>query len=151
MRGITSIGHIAIRVKDIDRSLDFYVGKLGFAEMFRLDRDGKLWIVYLRITDDQYLELFPDAVGEQSPPEDTVGLNHFCLTVDDINAVVADIERQGIPLFRPKKFAIDGNWQAWIKDPDGNRIELMQMGDDSKQYQAIRRLAAARAAAAPAV
>ena len=60
MKGISSLAHVALKVKDMDRSLDFYVGKMGFPEMFRLHRDGKLWIVYLRITDDQYLELFPD-------------------------------------------------------------------------------------------
>jgi multiple sugar transport system permease protein len=62
MKSITGIGHVAIRVKDIGRTLDFYVGKLGFSEMMRLDRDGRLWLLYLRITDDQYLEIFPEAV-----------------------------------------------------------------------------------------
>jgi lactoylglutathione lyase len=47
MKGITSIGHVAIRVKEFERSLAFDVGKLGFSEMFRLDRDG-LWIIDLR-------------------------------------------------------------------------------------------------------
>ena len=42
MEGINAIGHVAIRVKDIDRSLDFYVNKLGFTEMFRLHHDDKL-------------------------------------------------------------------------------------------------------------
>jgi hypothetical protein len=34
----------------------------------------------------------------------------------------------------------DGNRQAWIIDPDGVRIELMQMGRDAVQFQAVRRL-----------
>lgn len=140
MKGIASIGHVAIRVKDIDRSLAFYVGKLGFAEMFRLERDGRLWIVYLRITDDQFLELFPDAVGDGAPAEDTVGLNHLCLTVNDLDAVLAELDRSGVSLFRPKKEGADRNFQAWIKDPDGNRIELMQMAADSMQADAIRAL-----------
>jgi len=67
MKSVTAIAHVALRIADIDRSLDFYVGKLGFAEMFRLDRDGRLWIVYLRITDTQYLELFPGGDGERAP------------------------------------------------------------------------------------
>ena len=58
MKNIVGIGHIAIRVKDIDRTLDFYRDKLGFKEMFRLERDGKLWLMYLRVTDTQYIELF---------------------------------------------------------------------------------------------
>ncbi len=143
MKGITSIGHVAIRVKDIERSLAFYVGKLGFAEMFRLDHDGKLWIVYLRVTDSQFIELFPDAVGERSPPAEAIGLNHLCLECDDIDVVLAGIAEKGIPLYRPRKMGVDNNLQAWIEDPDGNRIELMQMGRDSMQAAAIKRLAMA--------
>ena len=41
---------------------------MGFAEMMRLNRDdGSLWLVYLRITDTQFLELFPDGEGERAP------------------------------------------------------------------------------------
>jgi lactoylglutathione lyase len=144
MKGITSIGHVAIRVKDIDRSLDFYVNKLGFREMFRLDRDGRLWIVYLRITDDQYLELFPEGVGDRSPDAEAVGLNHVCLAVDDIDSVIAQLDANGVPLTRPKKVAVDRNAQAWIEDPDGNRLELMQLAPDAMQLEAIARLRATR-------
>lgn len=59
MLTVSSIAHVAIRVKDIDRTLAFYIDKLGFSELMRLDRDGRLWLVYLRITDDQYLEISP--------------------------------------------------------------------------------------------
>ena len=140
MKSITGIGHVAIRVKDIGRTLDFYVGKLGFSEMMRLDRDGRLWLLYLRITDDQYLEIFPEAVGDQAPPREANGLNHLCLTVDSIDAALAELERADIPLASPKKLGADGNMQAWIEDPDGNRIELMQMAPDSLQARAIERM-----------
>ena len=142
IKGITSIGHVAIRVKDFERSLAFYVGKLGFSEMFRLDRDGSLWIIYLRVTDDQYLELFSDAVGDRAPATENIGLNHLCLTVDDIDSVIEQLAANGVPLTRPKKMAIDRNNQAWIEDPDGNRIELMQMAPDCLHFEAIRRLQA---------
>ena len=142
---IASIGHVAIRVKDIDASLDFYCGKLGFTEMFRLDRDGKLWLVYLRLTDDQFLELFPEGEGDRAPGKMAVGNNHFCLAVDDIHKAETDVLAQGIPLSLPKrKLVEDGNWQFWIEDPDGVRVEFMQMDPDSKQFEAIRRMAAAR-------
>ena len=143
MKGITSIGHVAIRVKDIERSLDFYVGKLGFRELFRLDRDDRLWIVYLRVTDSQFIELFPDAIGDRSPPAEAIGLNHLCLECDDIDGMLDEIAAKGIALYRPKKMGADNNLQAWIEDPDGNRIELMQMSKDSMQAAAIRRLAMA--------
>ena len=141
MKGLTGIGHVAIRVRDVARTLEFYSGRLGFAEILRLHRDdGSLWLIYLRITDDQFLEIFPDAVGERAPPREANGLNHVCLTVEDLDRIVDQLAGRGVPLTQGKKVGADGNLQAWIEDPDGNRIELMQMAPDSLQLEAIRRL-----------
>ena len=142
MKNIVGIGHIAIRVKDIDRTLDFYRDKLGFKEMFRLERDRKLWLMYLRVTDTQYIELFPEAVGDHAPPREANGLNHICLEVDSIDGVLADLVKAGIPIAREKQMGADGNLQAWIEDPDGNRIELMQMDPNNMQSKALKRLRA---------
>ncbi|MEO8882646.1 MAG: VOC family protein [Devosia sp.] len=143
MQGITGLGHVAIKVTNLDRSLDYYVNKLGFPEMLRLKKDdGSVWLVYLRITDDQYLEVFPGAENDRAPGWDANGLNHVCLTVDNIDTVLAQIEEAGLSLLLPLKTAIDGNRQAWLEDPDGNRIELMEMAPASLQYDAIRRLRA---------
>lgn len=148
MQGITGIGHVAIKVTDLDRSLDYYVHKLGFAEMLRLMKDdGSVWLVYLRITDEQYLEVFPGAENDRAPGWNANGLNHVCLTVDNLDPVLAQIEAAGLNLLLPLKTAVDGNRQAWLEDPDGNRIELMEMAPDSLQYQAIRRLRAAATSA----
>lgn len=143
MLTVSSITHVAIRVKEIERTLDFYTNKLGFSEMMRLDRDGKLWLVYLRITDDQYLEVFPEGEGERTAEREAVGYNHMCLAVPDIDQTVRELEEAGVPLIRPKTMGADGNWQAWIEDPDGHRIELMQMAPNSMQAKAIERLRSA--------
>ena len=140
MLTVSSIAHVAIRVKDIASILDFYCNKLGFAEMLRLDRDGQLWLVYLRITDDQYLEVFPDGEGERAAEREAVGFNHMCLAVPDIDQTVAELAAAGIALIRPKVLGADGNWQCWIEDPDGHRIELMQMAENSMQAQAVARI-----------
>jgi lactoylglutathione lyase len=148
MQGITSVGHVAIKVTDIDRSLAYYVDKLGFPEMLRLHKDdGSVWLVYLRITDTQYLEVFPGAENDRAPGWNANGLNHMCLTVDNIDEVLARVAAAGLELLLPLKTAVDGNRQAWLEDPDGNRIELMEMAEDSLQLQAIRRLRAAGAIA----
>ena len=143
MKGFTQIAHVALKVKDLDRSLDFYVNKLGFEEMMRLPKpDGSpgVWLVYLRITDDQYLELFPGGVGDRAPDRDAVAVNHVCLGVDDIDSILAQLKAVGVPLTAQKKMAADLNWQAWIEDPDGNRIELMQLMPDCMQLKAIEKL-----------
>ncbi|HZP19745.1 MAG TPA: VOC family protein [Bauldia sp.] len=140
MKGITQLAHVALKVKDIKRSLDFYVNRMGFDEMFHLNRDGKLWIVYLRVTDDQYIELFPDGEGDQVPPRGRTGVDHFCLGVDDLDAVIAQLRKAGIKLTAEKKEGADFNFQAWIADPDGNRIELMQIMPKAMQLSAIASL-----------
>lgn len=141
MKGIAGLAHVAIKVTNLDRSLDFYVNKLGFPEMLRLYNDnGSTWLVYLRITDDQYLEVFPGAENDRAPGWNANGMNHMCLAVENIDGLVKQIEAAGIPLLMPLKLALDGNWQAWIEDPDGNRIELMEMAADSLQLRAIARL-----------
>ncbi len=141
MLGIAGFGHVAIKVTDLDRSLDFYRDRLGFPEMLRLkNEDGSTWLVYLRITDDHYIEIFPGAENDRAPGWNANGVNHMCFTIVDLDGTTARIKAAGISLTSEIKDGLDGNRQAWIEDPDGNRIELMEMAPDCLQYQAIRRL-----------
>jgi lactoylglutathione lyase len=136
----TGLMHVAIRVADVDRAVDFYVGKLGLREMYRQYREnGDLWLIYLRITDEQFLEIFPHATELTCPDFDSNGLNHICLTVPSITEFIAEMERLGIPLWRQRKTGGDRNEQVWIRDPDENRIEVMEMVSHSKQNEAIAR------------
>lgn len=146
MLGVVGIGHVAIKVTDLDRSLDFYRDRLGFPEMLRLKHDnGETWLVYLRITDDQYLEIFPGAENDRAPGWNANGVNHMCFTIEDLDGTTERIKAAGISLTSEIKPGLDGNRQAWIEDPDGNRIELMEMAQDCLQLRAIRRLHQERA------
>ena len=141
MLGLNGIGHVALKVADIGRSLEFYRDRLGFAEMMRLNQDdGSLWLVYLRITDTQFLELFPDGQGDRAPDRDATAINHFCLECEDLDLTAAKLQDAGVKLTVQPKLGLDGNRQCWIEDPDGNRIEFMQMSPTSMQAEAIRRL-----------
>ena len=139
--GLNGIGHVALKVADIGRSLEFYRDRLGFAEMMRLNQDdGSLWLVYLRITDTQFLELFPDGQADRAPDRDATAINHFCLVCEDLDLTAAKLQDAGVKLTVQPKLGLDGNRQCWIEDPDGNRIEFMQMSPTSMQAEAIRRL-----------
>lgn len=134
-----SLGHVALRVNDLDRSVAFY-NAIGFPEVLRLlNKEGKPWIVYHRVSDDLYVELFPGGDGPVSPPEKT-GLMHLCLTVEDIDVAEAKLAEAGIELMRPRSpgRGIDGNRGMWIADPDGNQIEIMEMAPNCIQYEAER-------------
>jgi len=136
---ITGIGHTAFVISDLERSLDFYCNKLGFREAFRLDREGTPppWIVYIQITPGQFIELFPGGSGEN--PTRPVGYNHFCLLVDDMAATLKELTSRGLEIPGEPTCGADHNLQYWIKDPDGNPIELMQIVSESPHAAADAR------------
>ncbi len=138
---ITGIGHLAFRIADLEKSLDFYCKMLGFREAFRLEREGEPspWIVYIQIASNQFIELFPGGQGENPPRSRSVGYNHFCLEVDDMQATLRELEERGLALTGSPQQGVDRNWQYWITDPDGNAIELMQIAQDSPQSAAAAR------------
>jgi catechol 2,3-dioxygenase-like lactoylglutathione lyase family enzyme len=140
MPAFDSLGHVALRVNDLGKSLDFYQ-RLGFPEFLRLTNDdGSPWICYLRITDSVYLELFPGGDGALVPNNSRAGVNHLCLTTPDIEACEAHLKSVGVPLEAPRNpnRGLDNNRGMWVVDPDGNRIEIMEMAADCIQYDAIK-------------
>jgi catechol 2,3-dioxygenase-like lactoylglutathione lyase family enzyme len=141
---ITGLGHVAYRITDLPRALDFYCGTLGLREAFHLDREGERspWIVYLHVGPNQFVELFPGGEGEVKPRSRAAGYNHLCLVVDDLEATTAELTAKGAHITSGPRQGMDHNWQAWIDDPDGNAIELMQISPDSPQAAADKRFSA---------
>lgn len=128
---ITDLGHTAFATHDLDRSLAFYA-TLGIHEAFRLNHeDGSLMLVYLHVAGDRFIEIFP---GGPAPDANRVGsFMHLCLLTDDLHGMVDHLREAGIAIEQAPKEGLDHNWQAWIRDPDGNPIELMQLVPHSPQ------------------
>ena len=131
IKGLT-IGHAAYQVSDMDKALEFYCDVLGCEKAFDILRDGKPWIIYIKVCKGQFVELF---YGLEKNSQET-SYKHLCLTVDDINDIPKTLEEHGYPMDSPPKQGSDGNWQCWASDPDGNRIEFMQIMPDSRQAKA---------------
>ena len=142
MQPFSNLGHINLKVTDLDASIAFYA-KLGFPEFLRLTQaDGRTWIVYLRITDEMYIELLPGGTG-RAGDQQAAGLNHLCLTTPDIEMTAAELAKVGVPLVSPldpAKRGVDHNRGMWVVDPDGNRIEIMEMAPNCIQYEALATL-----------
>ena len=64
--------------------------------------------------------------------------------IDDLDAESARLASVGIELTSQITTGLDGNLGAWIADPEGNRIELMEMAPNCIQFQAIKALKALR-------
>ena len=131
---ITGIGHTAYDVADMDKSIDLYCKKLGLTDALELKnpQSGEPWIRYIMAAPGQFIELFYNRKGENNK----VSYSHLCLKVDDIEKIHALMIEKDIPIDVAPKQGSDGNWQCWTHDPDGNRIEFMQMSPESMQSKA---------------
>ncbi|MGI5896472.1 MAG: VOC family protein [Oscillospiraceae bacterium] len=133
MAMVKRIGHVAFKVTDMERSLAFYCGVLGCKRAFSMDRDGEPWIEYVALADGVFIELFYGGTPrtEDNSDEHLTGYLHACFEVEDIFAVTEQIKKNGGTMFKEPMKGVDNNYQAWIIDPDGNRIEFMQLEPDS--------------------
>ena len=133
---IKDLGHPAFAAHDVGRTLEFYA-LLGIEESFRLHHDdGSLMLVYLHVSGDRFVEVFPG--GPPPDPGRPQSFMHLCLLTDDIGAAVEHLRQSGAPIDGETALGLDGNLQAWTHDPDGNRIELMQLEEDSPQRRTAR-------------
>ena len=128
---ITNIAHAAYNTQKFDEMLDFYCGKLGLTKSFDLKRDdGSIWLQYIKIAHDQFIEIFNEPVDDNCTlPK----YSHLSLQTDDIEADVARLRGLGVEIVSDICRGADNSFQAWIADPDGNRVELMMLTDQSLQ------------------
>lgn len=128
------IGHLAYRAANMEKTLAFYTQMLGFKHLFSIkDDQNNPWIEYVMTPDGRFLEFFYTAAP--GVPDIGASYMHLCLEVDDCAAAVAELEAKGVRIDRPVKTGKDGNRQAWVKDPDGRDIEIMELVNVSPQYQ----------------
>jgi catechol 2,3-dioxygenase-like lactoylglutathione lyase family enzyme len=138
---IKGIGHSAVKVVDMEKSLQFYCDKIGLKKAFEINDDqNRPWIVYLKIADGQFLELFYG--GESDPANkysgDLIGYHHFCIETDDIEGLAERFFKYGF-LEKPEpNRGRDLNYSLWIHDPDGNAVEFVQYNADSFHVKSFK-------------
>ena len=134
---VPRFGHVAFRVPDLVRSIAWYEATFGARELFRANRDdGTTQLVYLEFAPGQCIELFPDGQHPIVEPVAPIGYAHLCLVVDDLAATLAHLFTLGITPTAPPRTGRAGQQLTFIADPDGNRIELMEIPPDSPIYRA---------------
>ena len=124
--------HTMVRVSDLDRSLDFYCGKLGMVETRRTESEkGRYTNIFLAADKDESVARTDKApvleLTYNWDPEEYAGgrnFGHLAFEVDDIYALCRSLMDEGITINRPPR---DG-YMAFIRSPDGISIELLQAG-----------------------
>jgi len=127
---IKALAHACFTASDLDASMAFYVDKLGLKHAFDFTNDeGRRFGVYLHIGGRSFIELFE---GEPGDPNAKTPYRHLCLEVEDVEAAVEELRAKGVEV-TDATLGSDNSWQAWLSDPDGNRIELHGYTAESAQ------------------
>jgi glyoxylase I family protein len=131
---ITGLAHACFTVSNLEQALGFYRDQLGLQEAFDFVNDqGHRFGIYLHLGGRNFIELFE---GTLEAPASGQSFRHICLEVDDVEATVAALRERGVEV-SPVKLGSDQSYQAWITDPDGNRIELHQYTPESWQAPSL--------------
>ncbi len=140
------LNHVGITVSNLERSIEFYTS-LGFGQppadwVFTIEgewlsqlvaEEGAVIRVAFLPMDDNVLELLeyrhPDGEKSNTRPNRDVGAMHVALNVDDVDAVYEKLK--GTVSFNspPQTVAMGpwaGNKVAYLSDPDGTPVELVE-------------------------
>jgi lactoylglutathione lyase len=121
--------HTMLRVADLERSLAFYQDVLGMRLLRRKDYpDGRFTLAFVGYDDEAtgtVLELTHN--WDTRHYELGTGFGHVALGVDDVYATCDRLRAKGAKVVRePGPMKHGGSVIAFIEDPDGYRIELIQ-------------------------
>ncbi|MDI2097386.1 VOC family protein [Ruicaihuangia caeni] len=145
---MSTLNHFGLTVKSIERSLEFYCDQIGFPRPDSISESSGEWIEKVTATADTLLRVaFVDTgdgaileLLEYARPDDGVATNdlrhhdvgsaHIAVNTDDIEGALERLSRAGArPVSDPQYIPSggwEGTWIVYLRDPDGNTVELVQ-------------------------
>ena len=127
------VDHVAINVKDLDRSLEFYTKVIGLKISPR---------EHQKPGTEHFLDCGPSLVGliQGNAAEglhllqnEGIGANHlsFRVRTTEFDAAVEELKKNGVPVNFVKKR--DRSWSVYFEDPDGNKLEITAWPQEDKE------------------
>ncbi len=121
---VTGLDHVVVICSDVEASLAFYAGVLGLEAIdVQAWRDKKAFFPSVRIDDTTIIDLLH---GEP----DGRNTDHICLVIEptDMHALAArtDLDVVEGPVQRGGARGV--GWSVYVRDPDGNLLELKHYG-----------------------
>ena len=133
-QGIVGINHVALAVPDVEKAVDYYTKTMGFPEAFRVKTpSGQVQLVYVQVSKDTFIEI------QSANAERPAGIYHFGVVVDNMAAATAMFKARGADV---KDITLSSGTKAVLSnvfDPNGVRMELLELPPDSLHRQAMDR------------
>jgi len=121
---IQSLGHVVLKVRDLERSERFYTGLLGMSVSARYDENG-MRMTFFTLGNHHDLALMEVSGTAAAGGDQAVGLHHvaFCIgeSIDQLREAKARLEAADIALMPVDH---DVTQSLYFDDPDGNTLEL---------------------------
>lgn len=126
-----TLDHTMIRVADIDDSIDWYETHLDYELKDRHDGDG-FTIVYMGPADMGDDEAMLELTSNEGQDEIEIGdaWGHIAVRVRDLEAAYDELMAGGVDDYRDPESC--GGRYAFVKDPDGHEIEIVQRDHGSR-------------------
>jgi catechol 2,3-dioxygenase len=125
---IQGVGHVVLKVRDLERSKAFYEGVLGLKEVARFP--GRM-IFFSAGRNHHDLAILAVGADAPAPPEDAVGLAHLALKIGDslelLREAKAQLDAHGVPILGTRDHRVSQS--IYCEDPDGNAVELFVDAD----------------------
>jgi catechol 2,3-dioxygenase len=128
---VQNVGHVVLKVRDLERAAQFYREVLGLREVARGTFGGRM--AFFSATGENHHDIALFEVGSDAAPHDDnrVGLYHVALrignTLEELRAAKAHLAASGVGTLRFRDHAVSQS--IYLTDPDGNGLELYVDGD----------------------
>ena len=141
------MARVILFTNKMDAMTAFYRDALGATLKFHYrNKEGRVIGSYFAFGENTFVEIFDHADAHRrskspkplEPLEDPrdpwlARYNHFCFQVENLDDYVRLLESRGVNV-TGRKTGNDHSHQAWVKDPDGNLIELQEYTPLSRQF-----------------
>lgn len=125
-----NIAHIAIWVKDLERSKSFYVRYFnGKSNELYFNPKKNFKSYFISFDDGAQLELMhkPEIPSQNNRENERMGLIHFAMSVgskEKVDMLTKQIRTDGFNVIGEPRTTGDGYYESVVLDPEGNQIEI---------------------------
>lgn len=136
---IRQLAHVCFFTDQVEAMIDFYTRQLGLSIKFTMKtKEDETFGYYFECGQSTFIELFDQTLavkewgGEVGKLANRAHYQHLCFEVTDLGNFRQRLLASGLAVTEITE-GKDYSRQAWIKDPDGNAIELMEYTQRSLQ------------------